>query len=117
MQTLNTNAECAPPAGAYIRDKDGNILKDTDCHYRVDVTKTDPYRPHVGQWSDVKPASWTEERSTFMTSVSRVLGMNAMSVFHDQWAVSWDMNTSPPLAQSCQRPLLRTSEGALPNTI
>jgi hypothetical protein len=93
MQTLDTNAECAPPAGAYIRDKDGNILKDADGHYKVDVTKTDPYRPHVGQWSDVKAASWTEERSTFMTSVSRVPGMNAMSVFHDQWAVSWDMNT------------------------
>jgi len=93
MQTLNTNAECAPPAGAYIRDKDGNILKDGDGHYRVDVTKTDPYRPHVGQWSDVKPASWTEERSSFMTTASRVPGMNAMSVFHDQWAVSWDMNT------------------------
>jgi hypothetical protein len=62
------------------------------------VTKTDPYRPHVGQWSDVKPASWTKpaswakERSTFMTSVSRMPGMNAMSVFHDKWAVSWDMN-------------------------
>ena len=92
MQTLNTQADCAPPAGAYVRDKDGNILKDASGHYRVDVTKTDPYRPHVGHWSDIKSASWTEERSAFMTSVSRIPGMNAMSVFHDKWAVSWDMN-------------------------
>ena len=28
-----------------------------------------------------------------MTGVSRIPGMNAMSVFHDQWAISWDMNT------------------------
>lgn len=28
-----------------------------------------------------------------MTGESRVRAMNAMSVFRDQWAVSWDVNT------------------------
>lgn len=87
IQTLNTSGECAPPARTHIRGKDSNIPKNADGHYRVDLTKTDSYRPYVGQWSDAKGASWTEERTTFMTDVSRVPGMNAMSVFRDQWAV------------------------------
>lgn len=32
------------------------------------------------------------EKSGFMTAVSKVPGMNAMAMFHDNWAVSWDMN-------------------------
>jgi len=31
------------------------------------------------------------ERGAFMTSVSKVPGMNAMALFHDQWAISWQM--------------------------
>lgn len=84
--------ECSPPGSAYIRDANGDIQYDSSGRPLVDVTKTDPHRPHVGNWSKKSEASWNHERGKFMTSVSRIPGMNAMSVFHDQWAVSWDMN-------------------------
>lgn len=85
--------DCSPPGSSYIRDKDGNIQYDSSGKPLVDIRKTDPRRPHVGNWSTKSEANWNHERGKFMTSVSRIPGMNAMSVFHDQWAVSWDMNT------------------------
>lgn len=92
--------DCSPPGSSYIRDKDGNIQYELDSSGKplkdkplVDIRKTDPRRPHVGNWSTKSEANWNHERGKFMTSVSRIPGMNAMSVFHDQWAVSWDMNT------------------------
>jgi hypothetical protein len=87
-------AECSPPKDAYLRDARGNILYDEKGEPRVDVTKTDPLRPHVGTWAKAgdTPIIGAGERSAIMTAVSRVPGMNAMAFFHDQWSVSWDMN-------------------------
>jgi hypothetical protein len=86
-----SKATCLPPEEAYLRDANGKILTDADGLPQVDVTKTDPSRPHVGKWSPINESRISGERSGFMTGVSRVPGMNAMSVFHDNWAVSWDM--------------------------
>lgn len=87
-------AECSPPKSAYVTDKAGNILFDKNGDPLVDVTKTDPIRPHVGIWAkkDETPLIGIGERSGSMTAVSRIPGMNAMALFHDNWAVTWDMN-------------------------
>lgn len=87
-------AECSPPKSAYLTDSDGNIKFDKNGDPLVDVTKTDPLRPHVGTWAKENdtPFIGAGERSASMTAVSRVPGMNAMAVFHDTWSVSWDMN-------------------------
>lgn len=83
---------CSPPKEAYLRDEAGNIKYDKGGKPLVDIRKTDPARPHVGNWAAKGQANWNHETGPFMTGVSKVPGMNAMSVFHDQWAVSWDMN-------------------------
>lgn len=88
-------ASCSPPEEAYVRDKNGNIAYEGEGNKRVpkvDVRKTDPRRPHVGNWSKATDKNWNHERGPFMTGVSKIPGMNAMSVFHDHWAVSWDMS-------------------------
>lgn len=93
MLTLDMNSQCAPPKEAYVRDGNGNIRLDSEGKPMVDVRNTDPTRPHVGHMSTESQATWSHERGQFMTSVSRIPGMNAMSVFHDHWSVSWDMNS------------------------
>jgi hypothetical protein len=87
-------AECSPPKSAYITDANGNIQYDKNGEPLVDVTKTDPLRPHVGTWAKENdtPLVGAGERSASMTAVSRIPGMNAMAFFHDTWSVSWDMN-------------------------
>jgi hypothetical protein len=80
--------------GAYERDANGNILYDAKGNPKVDVTKTDPRRSHVGTWAkaDDRPLIGIGEQSGTMQAVSKVPGMNAMSLFHDKWSVSWDMD-------------------------
>ncbi|EPE93848.1 hypothetical protein [Rhizobium grahamii] len=97
MATLD--APCSPPDVAVEHGPDGQPVYETEDGIKVpkvDVTKTDPARPHVGKWStaDGDPP-FVGERSAGMTAVSRVPGMNAMSVFHDQWAVSWHFDQLP----------------------
>jgi hypothetical protein len=77
-----------------LRDEKGDILFDDKGNPKVDVTKTDPLRPHVGTWAKAEdtPLIGAGERSASMTAVSRVPGMNAMAFFHDTWSVAWDMN-------------------------
>lgn len=82
------NVDCAPPKEAYVKDENGKLV--------ADVRKVDPARPHVGLM--VKPgdssllAKVAGETSPVMTGVSRIPGMNAMALFHDHWAVSWEMS-------------------------
>ena len=87
-------AKCSPDVSAYERDANGNILYDEKGDPKVDVTKTDPRRTHVGTWAKAgdAPIVGVNEQSGTMIAVSKVPGMNAMSVFHDQWSVSWDMD-------------------------
>lgn len=84
-------AECSPNFDAYVLDENGAIVL-RDGKPLVDVTRTDFRRPHVGTWSEAGDASFPGEGSPGMVAISRVPGMNAMSVFHDQWSVSWDMD-------------------------
>jgi hypothetical protein len=88
------NAPCSPPDIAYERDGSGKIIYDAKGDPKVDVRKTDPRRPHVGTWAKANenPIVGTGERSSTMVAASKVPVVNAMSVFHDQWAVSWDMD-------------------------
>jgi hypothetical protein len=86
---------CAPPAHAYVRNADGQIIQDGNTP-RLDMTKLSSdelRRPHVGKFATAKSNGYLglSERSGFMTAVSRVPGMNAMAVFHDTWSVSWRM--------------------------
>jgi hypothetical protein len=84
---------CSPPDHAYSLDENGKLVTDEYGRPKVDIRKTDPRRPHVGRWSSPADASVVGERSSVMTTISRVPGMNAMALFHDQWSVSWDMST------------------------
>jgi hypothetical protein len=97
MATLD--APCSPPQEAVEHGPDGKPLYEDRDGIRVpkvDVTKTDPLRPHVGKWStaDGEPPL-VGERSAGMTAVSKIPGMNAMSVFHDQLCVSWKFDQTP----------------------
>lgn len=93
VTTATMNSECAPPDTAYKRDGSGKIIEDpVTGELEVDVKKTDPSRPHVGKWSNESGnPRLVGERSGAMTAVSRVPGMNAMSLLHDEFAVSWKL--------------------------
>lgn len=98
MASSPGEADCSPPDIAYKRDAQGNVEYETDADGNVDktkplvdVTKTDPRFNHVGLWSTPDDDSLAGERGDFMTAVSKVPGMNAMALFHDTWAVSWNM--------------------------
>jgi hypothetical protein len=98
-QTTGKRLGCLPDPDEYIT-KDGQPVTfnakgeidlsslgkpDADGNYPVDFTKLDYPRPHVGEWSKVAEGPfWGKgETSGFMTGVSRVPGMNGMSVAHD----------------------------------
>lgn len=92
MASIDVSAPCAPPLKAYKLDSDGNPVV-VDGKPLVDVTLTDARRPHVGQW--VKPGenSFAGESSTFMVTISKYPGMNAMALLHDH--VSYAYNFDP----------------------
>ena len=97
MATLD--APCSPPQEAIEHDSNGNPIYEDQEGVRVpkvDVTKTDPLRSHVGKWSTADDSPpFIGERSAGMTAISKIPGMNAMSVFHDQWCVSWKFDQVP----------------------
>lgn len=71
------------PKGAIVgTDDKGNFI--------VDMTNAEinPAVPAVGLKDHT---AYFSEQNQFMTSVSRVPGMQAMAVFHDVWAIKWDM--------------------------
>jgi len=76
------------PDGAAVY-KDGKFIG-------WDQAKLDPSAPHVGAGfpdTPIQPGdvTWPTEGSAFMKGVAVVPGMNAMAVFHDQWAMNWNM--------------------------
>ena len=88
-------ASCAPGMNAYVKDPQGDITINGE-KYSINTkgfTAAEAARPHVGlgaKQSDLY--SWgATEASKPMLAVSQIPGMNAMSLFHDQWAVSWHM--------------------------
>jgi hypothetical protein len=88
---------CLPNKNAYITGDDGKIIFDDEIIEnkvvqvpRVDLTKLDQYRPHVGMWTFNDKAALSE-RGEVMQLISRIPGWNAMSVAHDQF----DILTNP----------------------
>jgi hypothetical protein len=96
------NADCSPPPEAYIRNADGTIALDSNNQPKVDMAYLDARRPHVGIIS-AKDATGiahdlAEEGGVVMDIASKAPVVNAGSVFHDQWAIQWDMNRATNLA-------------------
>ena len=91
---------CSPRLDAYILDDKGHVQFDDKGNPLVDIRKTDFRRPHVGTWSKSAdgPLIGGTEASGTMQAVAKIPGMNAMSVFHDHWAVSWDMGSFTTVA-------------------
>lgn len=95
----NSGNSCIPKEDIYARDSDGRILYE-DNEKTIPVfkdksklmAKLDNRRPHVGLMAAPDKTGVLHETGGFMQGVSKVPGMNAMSVFHDQWAVNWDMD-------------------------
>lgn len=83
-----------------MKDSDGNIVYETRMINGVerqvpivrDITVLAPSRPHVGNMAAVDQTAWNFERSRFMQALSRIPGMNTMSVFHDQWSLNFQMD-------------------------
>jgi len=95
----NSGNSCIPKEDIYARDADGRILyedKEKTIPIFKDKSKLmaelDNRRPHVGRMAAPGETGITQETGSFMQGLSKVPGMNAMSVFHDQWAVNWDMD-------------------------
>ena len=91
---------CLPPVDVYARDANGNVLdEDGDIWSSksgkspdIDARNTEYLSNNGGDRSNIRNTDWIYERGSFMTTVSRVTGMNAMAGFHDHWAVSWNMS-------------------------
>jgi hypothetical protein len=82
--------DCAPPSESYVRNPDGSLALDDRGVPKFDVSRMDPKRPMVGLKD---PRATFSEQSVVMKGFSKVPGMNGMAVFHDQWAMKWDMNS------------------------
>ena len=109
------NASCLPSEDIFVRDENNQILYE-DAEKTVpkfkDKTKImaelDNRQPRAGKWSSPGDSSIMNEifgeTGRVMTGVSRVSGVNAMAVFHDQWVINWEMDpvssvaTIPPAA-------------------
>ena len=82
---MTTGLDCSPPEGAILeKSADGKTIT------KIDMSKVNPRTPAVGLKVDPAKVSWQSEQSPFMTSISRIPGMQAMAVFHDTWTMSWD---------------------------
>lgn len=91
--------ECIPREDIFKRGERGEILyADTDKTIPLYKDKSrlmadlDPRRPHVGLMAEPGEAGVFQETGKLLRKASKIPGMNAMAVFHDQWAINWDMN-------------------------
>jgi hypothetical protein len=89
--TSATDPTCKTLRDAYEWDADGNL--------RLNTAKLDPNASMVGIAADPnnpqiigKPIPLGSDQSTFMRTVAKIPGMNAMGLFHDKWVVSWNMS-------------------------
>lgn len=81
---------CAPPKEAYVRKPDGSLDLDSKGVPKIDMSKVDPARAAVGIKS--ADSAFGTENSASMKLISKVPGMQGMAVFHDQWAMKWNMD-------------------------
>jgi len=95
MAATDPTASCAPPLKAYELGPDGKPIVTDNGLPKVDVRKTDPLRPHVGTWAKPgeAPIIGKTETSSFMVTVSKYPGMNAMALLHDH--LSYSMKFDP----------------------
>jgi len=101
---------CGPKA--YMKDKNGyEIRVDENGNYQHadvngkwppgserwryvgDASSTPPGTPVVGMQTDKLPGGALTEAGAGMKAVAKIPGMNAMALFHDRWAVSWEMGS------------------------
>jgi hypothetical protein len=88
----SVGADCSPPDEAFVRDADGKVVYEGG-QPKVDMSKVPPRVPHVGEMRTAgQTPTWNQEGSVVMNAVAKVPGMNAMALFHDQWAISWNMD-------------------------
>lgn len=92
-------SSCVGPRSAYEFEADGETVKlnpDGETP-RINFKELDPDRPHVGKFTDGTPngSNILSENSKFMTGVSRLPGMNAMAVGHDQFAIDMQLDIIP----------------------
>lgn len=88
LNASNSASGCLPEKESWVYDESGEVVS-------IDITKTDIRRPHVGLWAEASDGEQffeLHERSGMMTSVSRVPGMNAMSIAHDKFSVDYNLN-------------------------
>jgi hypothetical protein len=88
-----SDPSCDTLRKAYYHDKDGRLQLDTskiDRRASLVGVGADPWSPQ--DFKGAPPLS--SDQSTFMRTVARVPGMNAMALFHDKWVVSWSMGTA-----------------------
>lgn len=107
---VNDSVGC-PHAPSYMKDDQGRLImtdKDGGFHHIDighegqipedwrpigDASSTPPGTPVVGiQTDQLPPLSQTNEGSATMIALAKVPGMNAMALFHDRWAVAWEMD-------------------------
>ena len=79
-------ADCPAADSTYARDDKGNIA------YKDGKPLPGNTQRHGGNLGGARTAKWDEERRVFKLSPSTVQGMNAMTLFHEHWAISWDMH-------------------------
>lgn len=82
ISASSVNCTPLPPGASTGVDAKGNFI--------VDMSKVDPAIPAVGLKDHT---ALFQETNVVMTTVSRIPGMQAMAVFHDNWAIAWDMNS------------------------
>lgn len=92
MAATDVSLACAPEIYAYEWDENGRMMVE-DGKPKVDIRKTNPRRPHVGKWiSEVDKSSMAGETGTFMVTVSKFPGMNAMALQHDYLSVVYEFS-------------------------
>ncbi len=100
---MTMGAECSPPSEAYLRDESGALVRDENGVPKVDMQYLEARRPHVGIGSPKDATGLVhelvEEGGVVMDSVAKIVPVtNAGSVFHDQWAIQWNMSRATNLA-------------------
>jgi hypothetical protein len=76
----STNCTPLPAKAVAGTDQNGNFI--------VDMKEVDPSVPAVGLKDHT---ALFQESNPVMTAVSRIPGMQSMAIFHDTWAMDWNM--------------------------
>ncbi len=83
--TLASNPGCSPPREWFKKNPDGSLADGPV----LDMSKVDPRYSYLGQAAKAGESHWlVSETSTIMNGIAKVPGMNAMSIFHDQWVIT-----------------------------